>query len=146
MRVARRLGAQAAAAAQLLPGDSGDARRWGTPPAAHSGPAAAPWNPALIDRLISRLDGPEPGMAVQAGRGGTKKAVHPPGGRGCLSWHPAPGLRRESEGMRRVGSPRLRLASQNLPPSQELELRLHSKVFLVVWILESTERFSNLGS
>ncbi|XP_063659399.1 uncharacterized protein LOC129138156 [Pan troglodytes] len=86
-RVARRSGAQAAeaAAAQLFPGDSGDSCRWGTPPATHLEPAAAPGSLALMDRLISQLDGPEPGMAVPAGRGKTKKVVHPLGGRGCLS-------------------------------------------------------------
>ncbi|XP_063558573.1 uncharacterized protein [Gorilla gorilla gorilla] len=86
-RVARRSGAQAAeaAAAQLFPGDSEDSCRWGTPPATHLEPAAAPRSLALMDRLISQRDGPEPGMAVPAGRGKTKKVVHPLGGRGCLS-------------------------------------------------------------
>lgn len=50
-----------AAAARLFPGDLAEARRWGTPPACARG--------QLMDRLISRLDGPEPGMAGLARSG-----------------------------------------------------------------------------
>lgn len=48
----------------LFPGDFVEEHRWGTPPAGTLG--------QLMDRLISRLDGPEPGLAgrwVRIGRG-----------------------------------------------------------------------------
>lgn len=44
-----------------FPGALVEERRWGTPPAGTVGP--------LMDRLISRLDGPEPGLAGGGGRG-----------------------------------------------------------------------------
>lgn len=70
----RRSGASLAATAPYSPGYLVEEHRWGTPPAGTVG--------QLMDRLISRLDGPEPGLAGRWGKGGALSLAGVCGGGG----------------------------------------------------------------